>query len=115
LSIEVVRLDAFSRLKHENTEKNSDFQAHAMELATAAGLALQGLGSGTLNANLMPVAVAREAIWAGKTKWFAAAAGLAIAAGAAMFVRPLMDSNAFAGATKPAEIDRAANLAKSLK
>ncbi|MGH7130745.1 MAG: type IV pilus assembly protein PilM [Phycisphaerales bacterium] len=115
LSIEVVRLDGFSRLKHENTEKNTDFQAHAMELATAAGLALQGLGAGTLNANLMPVAVAREAIWAGKTKWFAAAAGLAIAAGAAMFVRPLMDSNAFAGATKPAEIDRAANLAKSLK
>lgn len=115
LSIDVVRLDAYSRLKHENTERNTEFQAHAMEFATAAGLALQGLGAGTLNANLMPVSVAREALWAGKTKWFAAAAGLAIAAGGALFIRPFLDSNAFAGATKPPVIDQTINLASSLK
>lgn len=114
LSMEVVRLEGFSRLKVEG-EKNTEFQASAVELATAYGLALQGVGFPTIDANLMPMQVTRQAMWTSKNKWFVAAASLALAAGAATFVRPLLDSAAMAGMSKPSSIDEAKTKVKKLK
>ncbi|HYD01832.1 MAG TPA: hypothetical protein VEB22_11450, partial [Phycisphaerales bacterium] len=69
--------------------KEAAFQGHAPQLATAFGLALQGLGNEIIDANLMPMTVVKEAMWREKTKWFTAAAVLALLAGAAMFIRPI--------------------------
>jgi len=118
LQLEVGRLESFNRIKYEGPggeEKAKEFAAAAPLLATAIGCALQGLGEATINANLMPVAMVREAMWTKKSRWFVAAAALAVAAGGVAFIRPVIDSAALASAPRPAEsIDGTKRLAKSL-
>lgn len=101
LGIEVYRVEEFKKANlnsldggQEGGERAGKFKARCLELTTAYGLALQGLGSGTINANLMPVSIIREAMWKGKVRWFGAAAGIAAVAGAAMFARPFLDQAA---------------------
>ncbi len=105
LQMEVVRLEQFSRLSLEGA-RASDFQAATLNLATAYGLALQGLGLPTIDANLMPVTVLREALWRRKIKWFAVAAGLSLAAGGVSFLRPMMESTKINAAKPDANIAR---------
>ncbi len=107
LNMEVYRVEEFKRvntqgLKDEGLAKQ--FQERALTLGTAYGLALQGLGLSAINANLMPVHVIRETMWRGKVKWFGMAAGVAAAASAAMFIRPIADYFAKQGNQPPAEI-----------
>ena len=90
LGMNVYRLENFKRLGSEGP-RAAEFAAHTLNFATAYGLALQGLGMASLNANLMPLEVAKQAMWASKGKWFAAAAGLSLAATGAMFIRPFLD------------------------
>ncbi|MBC7833909.1 MAG: type IV pilus assembly protein PilM, partial [Phycisphaerales bacterium] len=107
LQMEVVRLEQFNRVKYEGPRK-AEFDAATLNLATAYGLALQGLGfDHGINANLMPVSVARDAMWKRKVKWFGLAAGLAIAAGGVNFIRPMMDESRINSQVKPAVIDEA--------
>lgn len=118
LQLEVYRLERFKRASVEGAE-GVNFEAAAPNLATAYGLALQGLGFGTINANLMPVAVVREAMWRRKTPWFLAAAGLGIAAGGLAFVRPYLESvainNARANAAIRSPISQTINRGQSLR
>ncbi len=90
LGMDVVRFDKAKQLKVEGA-KEADFQSATLNMATAYGLALQGVGLGTINANLIPLPVVRESVWKRKTPWFAAAAALALAAGGLSFYRPLVD------------------------
>jgi type IV pilus assembly protein PilM len=89
LGMEVGKLEKFSRVSKVAGEKDAAFQSNAPQLATAFGLALQGLGNEIIDANLMPMTVVKEAMWREKTKWFTAAAVLALLAGGAMFIRPI--------------------------
>ena len=93
LGLNVYRLENFKKLTVEGP-RAAEFTAKSLNFATAYGLALQGLGQSALNANLMPVSVTKEAMWAAKGKWFAAAAGLALVATGAMFIRPFLDQQA---------------------
>ncbi len=113
LQMDVYRLEQFKKINAEGP-REAEFTGAIGNLATAYGLALQGLGFGTLNANLMPVKVVREAMWRRKRVWFGVAAGLAAAAGAAMFIRPLLDQTAVAGSERPANIDRVVREAGNL-
>ncbi|MDQ7012800.1 MAG: type IV pilus assembly protein PilM [Planctomycetota bacterium] len=90
LGMHVYRLESFKKLTIEGP-RAAEFTARSLNFATAYGLALQGLGESALNANLMPISVTKEAMWAAKGKWFAAAAGLSLMATGAMFIRPFMD------------------------
>lgn len=89
LGMEVYR---FERFKSQSVEGSgaSSFEAAAINLVTAYGLALQGLDLSPISANLIPASVVREGVWAKKTGWFVTAAGLGIAAAAAMFISPLL-------------------------
>jgi len=89
LSVEVTRLAKFNKAHAEGTSE-SDFNSVAINMATCYGLALQGLGQQTINANLMPLQVTRASMWRQKTPWFAAAAAVALAAGGASFIGPMM-------------------------
>lgn len=88
IGVEVERLDEFKRIQLEG-DQAADFAANAMGLVVAYGLALQGVGLGAINVNLVPMAVRRERAWMAKGKWFAVAAGLGLVISALLFVRPL--------------------------
>ncbi len=95
LELEVERLDQYSKIVVEGPEA-ADFAAHTVNFATAYGLALQGLGLATIEINLLPVESVRQQVWAKKTRWFAAAAAIACAAGGLMFVRNIIDNGSVA-------------------
>ncbi|MBL8887401.1 MAG: type IV pilus assembly protein PilM [Phycisphaerales bacterium] len=111
LGIEVYRVEEFKKANlltldggKDGGERAAKFKDRALDMTTAFGLALQGVGAGTINANLMPVSIIREAMWKGKVKWFGAAAGIVAAAGIAMFVRPFLDSNAVAASAADPDV-----------
>ncbi|MEL6328407.1 MAG: type IV pilus assembly protein PilM [Planctomycetota bacterium] len=112
LQMDVYKLENFKRARIEG-DREAEFEENAGTLATAYGLALQGLAESPLSANLMPVGVLRDAMWKRKTPWFGAAAGVAVAAGAAMFIRPLMDMTSFQD-VKPTELQAAERLSRQL-
>ena len=87
LGVEIRRLEEFEKIKVEGSAA-SDFAANAMNLSTAVGLALQGLGLTEISINLSPVGSLREQVWGRKNKWFIAAAVLMCLGSAAMFYRP---------------------------
>jgi type IV pilus assembly protein PilM len=121
LGLEVYRIEEYKRLTGENLGEETPgsrrdvFRQSSINLVTAYGLALQGLGLETIAANLMPVSVLKEAMWRGKTKWFGLAAGLGVAAAGAMFIRPLMDHYAVEGMQIPSVINTAVNAATQEK
>ncbi|MGA1516355.1 MAG: type IV pilus assembly protein PilM [Phycisphaerales bacterium] len=93
LQCEVARLDEFRRVQVPGAA-GADFAAATVNLATAYGLALQGVGLAQIDVNLAPVPVLRQQVWAKKTRWFMAAAGVVVAAGGLMFVNGLLGGQA---------------------
>ena len=95
LQVGVARLDEFRRIRVEGREA-ADFASNTVNMTTAYGLALQGVGLAEIEVNLNPTHVLREQLWHRKTKWFVAAACVAAAAGTMLFVRPVIDNAAYA-------------------
>jgi len=91
LQINVLRLDEYKKITVIGREAAA-FGEHAVNLATAYGLALQGVGLAPIAANLVPVHALREQMWHAKTKWFAAAAAIIVVGAASTLVHPLTDS-----------------------
>jgi type IV pilus assembly protein PilM len=114
LHMDVYRIEGFKRVTPPEG-KESEFNDASLNLSTAYGLALQGLDSAALRANVMPVPVVRETMWKQKRVWFGLAAGVAAAAGAGFFVRPLMDMTAMNAVTEPSEIQRVSSTGSRLK
>lgn len=117
VGVEVYRVEELKKLSDSglSEERKAIFKDNALNLVTAYGLALRGLEMQTIKADLMPVTVVREAMWKKKTKWFGLAAGLGVAAGAAMFIRPAIDHLAVSNMDKPAIIDQAIAAANEQK
>src|SRR5262245_37103700 len=92
LQIEVHRLDEYKRIAVTGREAAS-FAENAVNMASAYGLALQGVGSAQINANLVPVKTLRDQMWQSKTKWFAAAAAVVMLGSGMMLYRPLVDGS----------------------
>jgi type IV pilus assembly protein PilM len=116
--MDVTRIEEFERLKFTglgDERRAEELRNNLLTMSTCYGLALQGLGLNTVNANLMPVEIIRKSVWKGKTGWFLAAAGLAVAASASMFIRPVRDNFAVVGSQPAAVIETALREASSLK
>lgn len=111
--MDVYRLEQFKKIAMDGPQAG-EFQASSFNLATAYGCVLQNFEHAPMKANLMPIPVIKEAMWKRKVPYFATAAGLAAAAAGAMFIRPLLDSSAFEGASKPTILSTVANEARSL-
>ncbi len=114
LQMEVIRPEQFSRLSMEGP-RAAELQAATINLATVYGLALQGLGLAAIDANLIPKAVVREAMWRRKVKWFGVAAGLSIVAGAMSFGRYFMDRNRVDASPPPAVIAKTVQQLRALR
>ena len=91
IHVDVTRCGRFHRLAVEGPA-DADFQSATLTMATAYGLALQGLGLAAIDANLVPTTVVRESLWKRKRPLFVAAAVLSIAAGGVSFLGPLLDA-----------------------
>jgi type IV pilus assembly protein PilM len=113
LSLDVYRIEEFKKLTIGG-DREAHFKDAALNLVTAYGLALQGLEMNACGGNLMPVSITKEAMWKSKVKWFATAAGLALAASALMFYRPIVDNFAVKAAPFDPIVQTATNNAKRL-
>jgi len=91
LQMEVTRLDEYRKLAPEGRGANQ-FADHAVNFATAYGLAAQGIDLAPMDINLVPVPVVRERLWDRKIKWFGAAAAVAVFGSLVSFARPLQDA-----------------------
>jgi type IV pilus assembly protein PilM len=114
VGMDVFRMEQFKRLSLDGP-RAGEFQAQTLALGTAYGLALQGVGMSTLEANLMPVQVIRDAMWQRKVKWFGIAAGIAVAASVAMFIRPFLDDTEVSNNPPPTIVRNVINDANALK
>ena len=84
LQLDVIRPDGFKRIAVEGRQE-ADFSDHAINLVTAYGCALQGMGLETVSANLLPAAILKQRLWKSKQPWIAAAAAaVAISSGLAI-------------------------------
>lgn len=114
LNLEVERLDHFEKLAVDGPAA-ADFAQHVVNFAVAYGLALQGLGMATVDINLLPQSNLRQQVWARKTRWFAAAAAIAVAAGGLMFLRGILDQSAVGDVTAVSRAERVVSQANSNK
>lgn len=94
LQMEVTRLDGFRRISAEG-KQGADLAEHALNLGTAYGLALQGLGMEQVHANILPRRIVQRRLWRAKQPVFAASAGLMLAAATAAWVRLEIDKSEF--------------------
>ena len=113
LQIDVLRLDEYKRIAVTGREAAA-FAENAVNMATAYGLALQGIGMAQIDANLVPVKTLREQMWHSKTKWFAAAAAIAILGAGVTLYRPLVDRSMLAP-VPPAEVSNVLTRATQLR
>jgi type IV pilus assembly protein PilM len=93
LQMQVMRLDEYKRITVAGREA-ATFAQNTVSLASAYGLALQGVGLARITANLVPVETVRAQMWHQKTKWFAAAAAVVALGGGMMLYRPIRDRGA---------------------
>ena len=90
LQMNVVRLDEYKKITVRGREAAA-FAENAVNMATAYGLALQGVDLAQINANLMPIKILRDQMWHAKTKWFATAAAIIVLGAGMTLYRPLSD------------------------
>jgi type IV pilus assembly protein PilM len=114
LSMDVYRVEEFKKIKAEG-DQEAKFNEVSLNFATAYGLALQGLGLNAVGGNLMPVSVLRQSMWKEKVPYFGIAAGIAVAASAAMFLFPMRDDMEAKSKSAPAVLREVAGKYSTLK
>ncbi len=102
LQIEIVRLDTFKKITAEQ-RRAADFSEHTVSLATAYGLALQGLGLERVHANILPAAAIKQRVWRKKQPWFAVAAAMMVVASSVAWLRLQIDKSQFNAALKESQ------------
>ncbi|MCX5659887.1 MAG: type IV pilus assembly protein PilM, partial [Planctomycetota bacterium] len=102
LQLEVIRPDGFKKIKVTDKEE-AVFAENALNLATAYGLALQGLELEKVNINILPRRIIRQRLWREKGLWFGAAAGLMVTAVSVAGARLWIEQSAWQTANVRAE------------
>ena len=92
LQLDVVRPDAYKRIGVLDGKRESEFSHQALNMATALGLALQGLGEEKVSANILPSHVLAARMWRAKQPWIAASAACFVAAAGLVAVKHFTDA-----------------------
>lgn len=112
LQLRVERLERFKRIEVSGPDP-VQFEERSINLLTAIGLGLQGLGLAKVSLNLAPISRVRKKVWQAKTPWFVAAAALLLLASVSMFARVMLDRVALSRVD--GVVGRAASTGKSGK
>ncbi len=91
LQIPVERPDVFKRLRIGPGVSPAKFHENVSDFGVIYGLALQGLDLAKIEINLLPRTIARSMAWAGKGKYFIAAACMLLAVSLLCFGRTGLD------------------------
>ncbi len=114
LQVNVTRLDEYKRIDVTGREAAS-FAEHCVNMATAYGLALRGVGLAQIDINLVPAAVLREQLWHSKSKWFVAAACIVIAGAGLTLLGPFMQQRKLSGGSVPPQVRQTIKKGEELK
>jgi type IV pilus assembly protein PilM len=116
LQMKVVRPDSFAQLEVED-RRAAEFSSVAVNMATAYGLALQGLGMSVVDANVLPQSVLKQRMWKAKQPWIVAAAACVAGAAALGPVMQFLEGQKFNSAWNQAEgnISETVTAAQALK
>ncbi|MHC4122776.1 MAG: type IV pilus assembly protein PilM [Planctomycetota bacterium] len=91
LQIPIESPDSFKKLTIGEDVSAAEFHDDVCDFGIVYGLALQGLGLGKIESNLLPHSVARSMAWASKAKYFTTAACLLLAVSLMGFGRTVFD------------------------
>ena len=91
LQMPIERPDSFKRLGLNSAVSAAKFHESVCDFGIVYGLAVQALGLGRIESNLLPKSVARSMEWANKTKYFIGAACLVLMVSALAFARAIID------------------------
>ncbi|MGC8559275.1 MAG: type IV pilus assembly protein PilM [Phycisphaerae bacterium] len=100
LSMDVQRLDNFAKVDADSRIA-AGLSDKVQLLAGAYGLALQAVGLGTINTNLLPQEIARQMLWKKKTPWFVATAAAFVVGTGLMGTKYYLDASSFAASMRP--------------
>ena len=110
----VSRLDEFKRIDVTGREAAS-FAEHCVNMGTAYGLALQGVGLGQIDINLVPSSILREQAWHNKMKWFVVAASILVVGSAMTLLGPFMQERQLGSDGVPVLVNQVINKGEKLK
>ncbi len=91
LGIPVIKPDSFERLKVSSELSSAKFHENVLDFGVVYGLAVQMLGQGKIESNLLPRKLARAMAWISKSKYFTVAAGVLLAVSILSFARTNYD------------------------
>ncbi len=91
VQIPIERPDSFKRLAISSDVSAAKFHESVCDFGVVYGLALQGLGLARIESNLLPRTIARSMAWAGKARYFTAAACLVLLVSVLSFARTFLD------------------------
>ena len=116
LEIDIIRPDGFKKIKVDGKQA-ADFSENALNMSTAYGLALQGLGMEQVSANILPEHVVKARLWKAKQPWIAAASALVLCSVAGAWLKTSSDKSAYAAqkAQTDQEVSPVIDQAKRLK
>ena len=95
LQMPIERPDPFKQVGINAAVSAAKFHESVCDFGIVYGLAVQGLGLGRIESNLLPRSAARTMAWAGKAKYFVAAACLVLAVSVLAFARTLIDEASY--------------------
>ncbi len=97
LQIPIERPDSFAKLAMSPSVSAAKFHESVCDFGIVYGLALQGLGQARITSNLLPRNIARSMAWAGKARYFIAAACVLLLVSVLSLVRTVFDRITYGG------------------
>ncbi|MHC4457904.1 MAG: type IV pilus assembly protein PilM, partial [Planctomycetota bacterium] len=91
LQLPVERPDSFKKIAMGTEVSAAKFHENVGDFGVVYGLGLQALGLTKIESNLLPRSISRSIAWAGKSKYFTAAACLLLAVSLLCFARSNLD------------------------
>ena len=115
LQMPVEKPTKFAAVAPEEAGAASALSENLLSSTAAYGLALQALGEARVTSSLLPTQIRKDKMWKDKTKYFVAAAGLAVAGAAVGFAGYLFNDMAYERADRQrAEIKQLIGQAQGL-